>query len=139
MTTSASKSGAAGEYIVLGELLRHRQEAYLAQGSVQPDWDIISLYEKEIIKIQVKTIDWPNQKAVNLKGSAICHYIVVVLLNRGEKYPLLYVFTKQDFENFLSSKNPKRIDKKQTVNFNSNAKEKYRDFEGKWWFDKIGN
>jgi len=134
MSLDASKSGAAGEYLVLGELLRQGQEAYLAQGLVQPHWDIICIDNEKILRVQVKTIDWPNQTAVNVSEDSIYDYIIVVLLDRSEAYSVFVVFKKNEFDEFLSKKNPVRKGKKRTVNFNNNAKEIFKKYERRWWF-----
>lgn len=62
---------AAGEFLVLGELLRRGIEAYLAQGPTQPGWDIIVRKNDAFTKVQVKTIDWPAYTAVNIKTSTV--------------------------------------------------------------------
>lgn len=134
MTAIASKHAASGEYLVLSELLKCSQEAYLAQGAVQPDWDILCIDNKKIIRIQVKTIDWPNQKSVNVKDDSEYDYLVVVLLNREGESSGIYVFSKEQFEPMLSKRNKNRKDKKRTVNFNNDAKEKFKAFYKKWWF-----
>lgn len=134
MSLDASKSGASGEYLVLGELLRQGQEAYLAQGLVQPHWDIICIDNENILRVQVKTIDWPNQTAVNVSEDSIYDYIIVVLLDRSEAYSVFFVFKKNEFDGFLSKKNPLRKGKKRTVSFNNNAKVIFKEYERRWWF-----
>ena len=134
MSLDASKSGASGEYLVLGELLRQGQEAYLAQGLVQPHWDIICIDNEKIFRVQVKTIDWPNQTAVNVSEDSIYDYIIVVLLDRSEAYSVFFVFKKNEFDEFLSKKNPLRKSKKRTVSFNKNAKVIFKEYERRWWF-----
>ena len=62
---------AAGEHLVLGELLRHGIEAYLAQGSTQPGWDILTRQNGAFKMVQVKTIDWPGNAAVNISPSTV--------------------------------------------------------------------
>ena len=62
---------AAGEHLVLGELLRLGIEAYLAQGSTQPGWDILTRQNGAFKMVQVKTIDWPENRAVNISPSTV--------------------------------------------------------------------
>lgn len=135
MISDASKTAAAGEYLVLGELLRNRKEAYLAQGSVQPDWDIICIENNNIIRIQVKTIDWPNQTAVNIDDRSKYDRIVVVLLDREETAPTYYIFSKDEIDLFLSKKNPSRKTHKRTITFGKNAKSKYCKYQSNWALD----
>ena len=60
---------AAGEHLVLGDLLRRDIEAYLAQGPTQSGWDILTRQNGAFKKVQVKTTDWPKYGAVNISPS----------------------------------------------------------------------
>ncbi len=61
-----TRHAAAGEYLVPGELLRRDIEAYLAQGPAQSGWDILTRQKDTFRHVQVKTIAWPSQRAVNI-------------------------------------------------------------------------
>jgi len=65
MENNRSVSAAIGEYLVLGELLKRGAEAYLAHGKTQKDWDVVLVHSDRPKRVQVKTIDWPKQLAVN--------------------------------------------------------------------------
>jgi hypothetical protein len=134
MNKNSSINAAAGEYFVLAELLRKKQEAYLAHGSVQPNWDIVCIKNQKLQRVQVKTIDWPTRKAVTINQNSEYDYIVVVLLNR--EYEVEYfVFSKEDFDKYLSNPNLDRKDKNRTVNFGLDAKLKFEKYYKRWWFN----
>ncbi|WP_220493694.1 hypothetical protein, partial [Klebsiella pneumoniae] len=65
MNSNRSISAAIGEHLVLGELLKRNIEAYLAHGETQKGWDLVIVTNESTKRVQVKTIDWPKQQAVN--------------------------------------------------------------------------
>ncbi len=87
MSDAGSYSTAAGEHLVLGQLLRLGVSAYLAQGPTQKGWDIIFKLGAELKTVQVKTISWPKEKAVNGSLTFGFDFLVVVLLDRDETHP----------------------------------------------------
>jgi hypothetical protein len=132
--SNASINCAAGEFLVAGELLRLGQEAYIAQGPTQRDWDIVCINGCEILRIQVKAIDWPGQNAVNLKCDSIFDYLIVVLLRTSECSPAYYIFKKSEILEKISKKNEKRKDNRRTLSFPRNDIGKYDEYLRKWWF-----
>ena len=121
-------SAAAGEYLVLGELLKRSNMAFLAQGPTQRGWDIIIVDKcnRQFKKIQVKAIDWPCSKnnAINLTTPFEFDYLVIVLLQRNKQRSRFFILTKEDAKQYLSKKNNKRKDKKQTITIsNKNLKD----------------
>lgn len=104
-----SLHAAAGEYLVLGELLRRNIEAYLAQGPTQPGWDILTRQNGAFNKVQVKTIDWPGQGAVTISSSAVManpcasldqiqcfDVMIVVLLCKEQSRSRFLILTPED-------------------------------------------
>lgn len=87
--------------------------------------------------MQVKTIDWPNETAVNIRLDANFDYIVVVLLDKYALCSNFYIFTKENAKTFCSVKNTTRKDARQTINFPKSNMEKYKQFERNWWFNKF--
>ncbi len=84
MSIENSSSCASGEYLVLGEMLRRGYECYLANGPTQNGWDIVVLNEYGAnIRIQVKTIDWPEKNAINGKLDDGFDILIAVLLQRS--------------------------------------------------------
>ena len=103
---------AAGEHLVLGELLRRGIEAYLAQGPTQPGWDILTRRNGAFQKVQVKTIDWPAQGTVTIPSSTIMgnhraqsdqtqcfDVMVVVLLCKEESRSRFLFLTPKEVRN----------------------------------------
>ena len=133
-----SFSGAAGEHLVLGELLRQGYEAYLAHGKTQKGWDIVSLNESgKNIRIQVKSIDWPNELAVNGKFESGFDVLVVVLHNR-EGYPRYLIIPQNELESIISELNLERkgIQRTLTVgkNFEKHAEKNLAKYENNWQY-----
>ncbi len=129
-------SGPAGEYLVLGELLRRGHESYLAHGQAQKGWDIVMLPNgNEPIRIQVKAIDWPNELAVNGSFDSGFHILVVVLLNKDGK-PKYLLFPQAGLEAIISPHNHKRMDNKRTLTIRKNYKtdmvKKLSQYEENW-------
>jgi hypothetical protein len=73
----------AGEHLVLGELLKRHIEAYLAIGPSNASWDIaaVTTCGEHRVRVQVKAIDWPRLKAIQLKPTTDFDVLVIVLLN----------------------------------------------------------
>ena len=111
MSDAGSYSTAAGEHLVLGQLLRLGVSAYLAQGPTQKGWDIIFKLGPELKTVQVKTIGWPKEKAVNGSLTSGFDFLVVVLLDRDKTHPRYLVFAAADVEQYLSKENPERKSK----------------------------
>ena len=134
-TDKQSFSGAAGEYLVLGELLRKNYEAYLASGKTQKDWDIVLLNESgENIRIQVKSIDWPNKTAINGHFESGFDFLVIVLHNR-EEFPRYLIIPQTNLEELISAVNPNRDDKGRTLTVGKKFethKKKLSQYENNW-------
>ena len=133
MSDSRSIHAAAGEYLVLGELLKRDKMAFLAQGPTQRGWDIVIVAAHKQCgqdkKIQIKTIDWPNWRAVQINMSSDFDSLVVVLLNKAEHRSRFLIFDKQDIEEHLSKENPSRQNRTMTISdqkFNQ-LKDQYED------------
>ena len=100
-----SNSCACGEYLVLGEMLRRGYDCYLANGPLQRGWDIVVLNEYGAnIKIQVKTIDWPDKNAINGKLDTGFDILVIVLLQREEHHAKYVIASCKEIEPLLSVK-----------------------------------
>lgn len=119
---------AAGEHLVLGELLRRDIEAYLAQGPTQSGWDILTRQNGAFKKVQVKTIDWPKYAAVNiptltvkndretLSDQSQCFDVmVVVLLCKEEPRSRFLILTPKEVRDRWTEPKSDRIDDKQTM------------------------
>lgn len=136
MSESRSYSTAAGEHLVLGQLLRLGVGAYLAQGPTQKGWDIIFERGNSLKTVQVKTISWPKEKAVNGKLTSGFDYLVVVLLDKDEKHPRHLVFEVSEIEQYLSKENADRKSKgHRTLTVSDKSLKqggKLRDFESNW-------
>lgn len=108
-------SAAIGEYLVLGELLKRNVEAYLAHGETQKGWDLLLVDGECTMRVQVKTIDWPNQRAVNGNFAGGFDYLVVVLLDRQNPRSRFFVFAHSELDLLLSMPNELRNGKKRTL------------------------
>lgn len=111
MSDNSSFSTAAGEHLVLGQLLRIGVSAYLAQGPTQKGWDIIFKKGEQLQTAQVKTISWPKEKAVNGNLTSGFDFLVVVLLDKSKPHPRYLIFKAQDVEQHISKENPNRKSK----------------------------
>jgi len=115
MNNNRSVSAAIGEYLVLGELLKRNIEAYLAHGETQKGWDVVLVTNESTKRVQVKTIDWPNQLAVNGNFSGGFDYLVVVLLDRLNPRSRFFVFEHAELDPLLSAPNDQRLGGKRTL------------------------
>jgi hypothetical protein len=115
MNNNRSVSAAIGEYLVLGELLKRNVEAYLAHGETQKGWDLVVVADESTKRVQVKTIDWPNQYAVNGNFTDGFDYLVVVLLDRRNPRSRFFVFPHQELDSILSAPNESRTGGKRTL------------------------
>lgn len=115
MKNNRSVSAAIGEYLVLGELLKRNIEAYLAHGETQKGWDVVIVANESTKRVQVKTIDWPNQLAVNGNFADGFDYLVVVLLDRVNPRSRFFVFEREELDAFLSTPNTLRVGGKRTL------------------------
>lgn len=111
MSATNSYSTAAGEHLVLGQLLRIGVTAYLAQGPTQKGWDIIFRRDDQLLTVQVKTISWPKEKAINGKLTSGFDFLVAVLLDKDNPYPRYLVLEAAEVEPHLSPENPDRKSK----------------------------
>jgi len=102
MNNNRSVSAAIGEYLVLGELLKRNVEAYLAHGATQKSWDLAIFTGSGTERVQVKTIDWPAQLAVNGNFTGF-DYLVVVLLDRQNPRSRFFVFHQAELDALLSA------------------------------------
>jgi hypothetical protein len=135
MSESGSYSTAAGEHLVLGQLLRLGVSAYLAQGPTQKGWDIIFKLGSELRTVQVKTIGWPKEQAVNGNLTSGFDYLVVVLLDRDKTHPRYLVFAAGDVEQLLPAVNPDRKTKARTLTVSKYKLEpggSLHDYENNW-------
>lgn len=115
MNNNRSVSAAIGEYLVLGELLKRNIEAYLAHGETQKGWDVVIVTNESTKRVQVKTIDWPNQLAVNGNFAGGFDYLVVVLLDRINPRSRFFVFEHAELDALLSAPNELRVGGKRTL------------------------
>lgn len=115
MNSNRSVSAAIGEYLVLGELLKRNIEAYLAHGETQKGWDVVICTNESTKRVQVKTIDWPKQQAVNGRFADDFNYLVVVLLDRQNPRSRFFVFDHEELDALLSSPNLERRDRNRTL------------------------
>lgn len=115
MDNNRSVSAAIGEYLVLGELLKRNVEAYLAHGETQKGWDVVIVTNESTKRVQVKTINWPNQLAVNGNFAGGFDYLVVVLLDRLNSRSRFFVFTHGELDVLLSAPNELRAGSKRTL------------------------
>ncbi len=122
--------------MVLGQLLRIGISAYLAQGPTQKGWDIIFRKGDQLLTIQVKTISWPKEKAVNGKLTSGFDFLVVVLLDKNNPHPRYLIFKADEVEKHLSKENPERKSKgNRTLTVSNKALEKdgaLHDYENNW-------
>ncbi len=131
MIVSSSTSTAIGEYFVLGEILKRGMEAFLANGNTQKGWDIAVITENGVKRIQVKTINWPESKAVN--GNFLnFDFLVVVLLNNQEPRSRFFIFDKKEIEPLLSPLNENRKNKSRTITFSGLFTKKHSKSEDAW-------
>ena len=133
MANNRSVSAAIGEYLVLGELLKRDAEAYLAHGETQKGWDVVLVHEYGSKRVQVKTIDWPNQLAVNGTLTNGFDFLVVVLLNRENPRSRFFVFQDKDLEPLISAHNEKRAGGKRTLTMSKKSMAGHlKKFEDNW-------
>jgi hypothetical protein len=120
MDTSATDKSitcAIGEHLVLGELLKRDYSAYLAHGPTQKGWDILIVYpNQELVKVQVKTIGWPekNKCNVTISESFIFDYMVVVLLDKKNERSRFLVASRNEVKNMVSKNTGERKAKSRT-------------------------
>jgi len=136
--TKQSLSGAAGEHLVLGELLRKKHEAYLAHGKTQEGWDIVVLRENgNNVRVQVKSIDWPNELAVNGKFEDGFDVLVVVLLN-CDNLPRFLIIPQNQLEPLISAVNSARDGNQRTLtvgkNFATHTTKNLIQYENMWQY-----
>lgn len=115
MSNNRSVSAAIGEYLVLGELLKRNIEAYLAHGETQKGWDVVIIRNESIKRVQVKTIDWPNQLAVNGNFAGGFDFLVVVLPDRINPRSRFFVFDQKELGTLISAPNEQRAGGKRTM------------------------
>ena len=114
---SKSVTCAIGEYLTLAELLKRGHEAFIAQGPTQKGWDVAVIKKsgefERVIRIQVKTIDWPknNRRTVTLSNTLAFDYLVVVLLDLAKVYSRYLILSKSEIDALASTENPERDNK----------------------------
>lgn len=121
MNNNRSVSAAIGEYLVLGELLKRNIEACLAHGETQKGRDVVIVTNESTRRVQVKTIDWPNQLAVNGNFSDGFDYLVVVLLDQQNPRSRFFVFKHEELDDLLSAPNENRAGGKRTLTMSQKA------------------
>jgi hypothetical protein len=133
MISNSSVSAAIGEYLTLGELLKRGAEAYLAHGETQKGWDALIVKDGTNKRVQVKTIDWPNQKAVNGNLTSGFDYLVVVLIDKANPRSRFFVFDVADMDCLISAPNPNRKDSKRTLTMSNSAiSSSLENYEDNW-------
>jgi len=133
MVNNRSVSAAIGEYLVLGELLKRGSEAYLAHGETQKGWDAVIVHDKKSKRVQVKTIDWPKQRAVNGTLTEGFDFLTVVLLDREKPRSRFFVFPVEDLDTLLSSPNAERLGGKRTLTMsNKSIDSSLKKYEDNW-------
>lgn len=133
MNNNRSVSAAIGEYLVLGELLKRNIEAYLAHGETQKGWDVVIVTNESTKRVQVKTIDWPNQLAVNGNFAGGFDYLVVVLLNRPNPRSRFFVFDHGELDALLSAPNELRVGGKRTMTMSQRSMDsRVKQHEDNW-------
>ncbi len=121
MTNNRSVSAAIGEHLALGELLKRGVEAYLAHGETQKGWDVVLVKDNSTKRVQVKTIDWPKQHAVNGKLTDGFDFLVVVLLDRDNPRSRFFIFPIAALEDILSAPNTDRKSGNRTITMSKKA------------------
>ena len=134
--------GACGEHLVLGELLRKGIEAYLAHGPTHKGWDILVRHpDEKWKKVEVKTIDWPDRKAVQINLDICFDVLIIVLLDKKKARSRFLVLAKSDVESHPSHRSGDRRDNNRTLTISSacdcdDVVDEFKYYEDKW--DKIG-
>lgn len=119
MSSDLSKSVtcAIGEYLALAELLKRGHEAFIAQGPTQKGWDVAVIKKdgetEKVIRVQVKTIDWPKDKrrTVTLSNALAFDYLIVVLLDLAQAHSRYLILSKSEIDALASTENPDRNNK----------------------------
>ncbi|WP_198432652.1 hypothetical protein [Burkholderia ubonensis] len=133
MQNNRSVSAATGEYLVLGELLKRGVEAYLAHGETQKGWDIVILRDAVFKRVQVKTIDWPQQYPVNGNLTEGFDFLVVVLLDRSNPRSRFFIFPVDVLDSLISVPNEKRVGGKRTLTMSKKAMDaQLASYEDNW-------
>ncbi|MCK2087500.1 hypothetical protein MXC99_04840 [Thauera aromatica] len=114
---SKSVTCAIGEYLALAELLKRGHEAFIVQGPTQEGWDVAVIRRdgefERVIRVQVKTIDWPknNRRTVTLSNALAFDYLVVVLLDLEKAHSRYLILSKSEIDSLASPENPDRNNK----------------------------
>lgn len=133
MNNNRSVSAAIGEYLVLGELLKRNVEAYLAHGETQKGWDVVIVTNESTKRVQVKTIDWPKQLAVNGNFADGFDFLVVVLLDRSNPRSRFFVFAHGELDALLSAPNERRAGGKRTLTMSQKSMDsRVKSHEDNW-------
>ena len=133
MNNNRSVSAAIGEYLVLGELLKRNIEAYLAHGETQKGWDLVIVTNESTKRVQVKTIDWPNQLAVNGNFAGGFDHLVVVLLDRINPRSRFFVFEHAELDALPSPQNQLRTEGKRTLTMSQKSMDsRFKLHEDNW-------
>jgi hypothetical protein len=133
MKNNRSVSAAIGEYLVLGELLKRGSEAYLAHGETQKGWDVVIVHDVAPKRVQVKTINWPKQQAVNGCLTEGFDFLVVVLLDKNNPRSRFFVFPVDALDSIISAPNEVRAGGKRTLTMSKKAmSDKFKSYEDNW-------
>lgn len=147
MSSNLSKSVtcAIGEYLALAELLKRGHEAFIAQGPTQEGWDVAVIIRdgefERVIRVQVKTIDWPknNRRTVTLSNALAFDYLVVVLLDLEKAHSRYLILSKSEIDALASPENPDRNNKSRSWYIAKNFSElDVGVHEDKWEKIKLG-
>ena len=134
--SNQSIHAAAGEHLVVGELLRRGFESYLAVGPTHPGWDILIRFSNDEFRtVQVRAVDWPECTAVQINHTKDLNFLVVVLLNKINLHSRFLVLGSDKVENHLSDPNPERDNNQRTMSIgieSMDAEGKFIGYENRW-------
>ena len=126
---------AAGEHLVLGELLKRHVDAFLTNGRTQKGWDILVVEPCGFKKVQVKAIDWPKSTPVNVSSAMGFDAMVVVLLQTSKKRSRFLILTAEEVQGHWTTPKPGRTDNNCTMTVPKNLRG-FGCHEDRW--DKLG-
>lgn len=99
---------AIGGHLVLGELLKRGAEVYVAHSDRREALELVLVGASRARRIQVRTLDWPGQKAVNCGHLAGSDILVVVLLDKEHPRSRFFVFPVPDL-GLMTAHNPDHL------------------------------
>lgn len=126
--------GTYGEYIVLAELLKRNIESYIALKKNQEDYDITTLVNNKIVRIQVKSTELNNKSTNNAIKGVDKNYDFLIILIYEQERNNFFVLSKQDVEAILEN-NGKMIYITKKENSKKAIRKKIEEHRNQW--DKI--